>query len=621
MADESSLNIFNEFEKDTAFIKGLIEDLFSINLENNSNLRRAIDECLEKNSWVRFKEDNKSSTKMMEIQFESKTLDFIMESKNEISEIDKIMDISIELSCQGIIDSIFPCALLETLCDTISLRQIKQIFDKIMTKEYFKIKDLVTNQGKGQILLRTYNNLLKKIPRISESSFRGSVMMFFSSIFKQDDRSGVNLKGEFDSSELPAYQNFEEECESDLPASQIPKFENSVCSNNDETVIPKISVINDTGNLEKDVEMSRNNNNEDVTIDDISSKDNIDSAELNKYATLALDEEPVVVVKDEDFGALKKRKRYDAFSGDFKSFYCDFWKLQIYFQNPSKTFEGENFGLVKDILLKTLEKINQKSSLKTQKKLHSKSETNGLEFDFQNVESVVNYRTTPELFERQFYEPKFRLQILLQILIFCKYCLIATEESVKSLMAIPNLNKSVLPNFKISPNEALLIGEIRQKALVMLSSKNFNMRNLDTSIINALKSDNLWVVWKNKMCKSEGKPPAKEFIAKSKEVMAKIYNPKPLSDSTDVSFVLEEPEFMKRLGKLSEVPNCDGLKKKIIPRTQVYFNRLDELISDPELPIARNKQKEDIASRMGNTQAYFKSSKGGGSQRDHQSQK
>lgn len=58
---------------------------------------------------------------------------------------------------------------------------------------------MVPQKGKALILLRTLNELLKRLSKMGErnTEFCGRILIFLSQVFPLGERSGVNLRGEY----------------------------------------------------------------------------------------------------------------------------------------------------------------------------------------------------------------------------------------------------------------------------------------------------------------------------------------------------------------------------------------------------------------------------------------
>jgi hypothetical protein len=58
---------------------------------------------------------------------------------------------------------------------------------------------MVPQKGKALILLRTLNELLRRLSKMGErnTEFCGRILIFLSQVFPLGERSGVNLRGEY----------------------------------------------------------------------------------------------------------------------------------------------------------------------------------------------------------------------------------------------------------------------------------------------------------------------------------------------------------------------------------------------------------------------------------------
>ncbi|EEB08943.1 THO complex subunit [Schizosaccharomyces japonicus yFS275] len=99
-------------------------------------------------------------------------------------------------------DEVTTFTLMEELVDIHSVQDCEKLY------EYFTTRPLVTvglsgTRGKGPVLLRISNNLLRRLSRVDHPAFCGRIHMFLSSVFGPHERSGANLRGEFDIANEP----------------------------------------------------------------------------------------------------------------------------------------------------------------------------------------------------------------------------------------------------------------------------------------------------------------------------------------------------------------------------------------------------------------------------------
>lgn len=83
---------------------------------------------------------------------------------------------------------------------------------------------MVPQKGKALILLRTLNDLLRRLSKMGSTTiFCGRILTFLSGVFPLGERSGVNLRGEYG----PAWEGVQFIDKSKLPASDSMKVDES----------------------------------------------------------------------------------------------------------------------------------------------------------------------------------------------------------------------------------------------------------------------------------------------------------------------------------------------------------------------------------------------------------
>lgn len=67
-------------------------------------------------------------------------------------------------------------------------------------------------RGKGPLLLRLLNELLRRLPKSKQEDviFAGRILMFLSGVFPLGEKSGVNLRGNFNHGKVVAFEEEEE---------------------------------------------------------------------------------------------------------------------------------------------------------------------------------------------------------------------------------------------------------------------------------------------------------------------------------------------------------------------------------------------------------------------------
>lgn len=92
----------------------------------------------------------------------------------------------------------FPFLILQDLLETQTIASCSQIFSWIEDRASRLTEGMVPQKGKALILLRTLNELLRRLSKMGSTTiFCGRILTFLSGVFPLGERSGVNLRGEY----------------------------------------------------------------------------------------------------------------------------------------------------------------------------------------------------------------------------------------------------------------------------------------------------------------------------------------------------------------------------------------------------------------------------------------
>jgi THO complex subunit 1 transcription elongation factor len=92
----------------------------------------------------------------------------------------------------------FPFIVLQDLLETQTIASCSHIFSWIEARAERLTEDLVPQKGKALVLLRTLNDLLRRLSKMGSTTiFCGRILTFLSAVFPLGERSGVNLRGEY----------------------------------------------------------------------------------------------------------------------------------------------------------------------------------------------------------------------------------------------------------------------------------------------------------------------------------------------------------------------------------------------------------------------------------------
>lgn len=119
----------------------------------------------------------------------------------ELSYFDSIcdkLDLILAFSDQGAVDEAFIFTILQDLLETQTISSCSHIFSWIERRAYRLTNGMVSEKGKALMILRTLNDLLRRISRTGDSTtLCGRILTFLSAAFPLSERSGVNLRGDY----------------------------------------------------------------------------------------------------------------------------------------------------------------------------------------------------------------------------------------------------------------------------------------------------------------------------------------------------------------------------------------------------------------------------------------
>ncbi|KAJ5935613.1 hypothetical protein N7466_005160 [Penicillium verhagenii] len=439
--------------------------------------------------------------------------------------------------------------LIEELLDSQTIDGCRIVFDYLESRrerninKHFKQKNL--------IILRSCNELLRRLSRAEDTVFCGRVFIFLFQSFPLGDKSSVNLRGEFHTENVTTFDD----------------------------IAAKSPAENDDG----DTSMT-DGNDDSVTTDgqpDHNNKGNV--ATPDRESRL-----PKVVVS-------RGQKEEKNEKVDLDTLYPLFWSLQSYFSAPSKMFDAERFASFKTGLETTLHAFNNiNTDLENQGPARPSEEASKSQKRKRGDEAEVGtsfnpkYLTSRDLFDLEVGDTAFRRHVLVQALILLDFMLSLTSKSKERLTDLTN--KSVLYGFVLSEENAEWVASMRKRIEDYLQQGpggKFYYRMVDT----VLTRDKNWVRWK-----AEGCPPIERpaisvpDYMKARDEARKTYVSKRLRPSPmgalDFKF-LSDTEALANIERLKEsdrfsVPAADSFMMNIMD---------DEM----DIDMAQNPDDKDAA--------------------------
>ncbi|KAJ5389402.1 uncharacterized protein N7496_000470 [Penicillium cataractarum] len=441
--------------------------------------------------------------------------------------------------------------LIEELLDSQTIDGCRKVFDYLESRRERNIKKHF--KQKSLVILRSCNELLRRLSRAEDTVFCGRVFIFLFQSFPLGDKSSVNLRGEFHTENVTTYD--------DVSRASAQNDEDTIMADGNEgdspTEVPTDGTMQPEG-----------------------------SSQVPK----------VVVTADKTTKGRKGDNKKE--NVDLDALYPVFWSLQAYFSAPSKMFDSPRFADFKaglDATLSAFKNINtelenpsgSRSSDEARKTHKRKRVTDDAEI---GTSFNPKYLTSRDLFDLEVSDTAFRRHVLVQALILIDFML-SLAPNAKARLADAT-NKSVLYGFVLNEEHAKWATDMRKSIEGYLrqgDGGNFYFRMVDT----VLSRDKNWVRWK-----AEGCPPIERAAVsvpdymQAREHATKAYankrlRPSPMG-SLDLKF-LSDSEALANIERLKEsgrvaVPSGESLMMGIMD---------DEM----DLGIAQTTDDKDIAEK------------------------
>ncbi|EPX70944.1 THO complex subunit [Schizosaccharomyces octosporus yFS286] len=93
-------------------------------------------------------------------------------------------------------DAVFPFLIIEELMDIHSLMECRKLYEYFETRSVL-LDGLVSNRGRGPVLLRISNELLRRLSGQVDPALCGRIHILLSKAFAPEERSGSNIRGDY----------------------------------------------------------------------------------------------------------------------------------------------------------------------------------------------------------------------------------------------------------------------------------------------------------------------------------------------------------------------------------------------------------------------------------------
>lgn len=349
-------------------------------------------------------------------------------------------------------DASFPFTVLQDLLETQTIPSCSQIFSWIEGRASRLTKGMIPQKGKALILLRTLNDLLRRLSKMGSTTlFCGRISTFLSGVFPLGERSGVNLRGEYG----PVWEGV-------------------------------IDV--DRGDAEMSVDSAKQ----------VGPGDRMDVDDKAEDDT----KKRVAESKDREF--------YNT----FWCLQLPFSRPPLFALPDTLSKFKEAVDKVLPVIKEATTKerammgnraaSGQSHTSKRKREPEPGDETNSSDYFF------AKFLTSPDLLSLELADTHFRRQILFQLLMILHHLLTFTK-TAKAAWATPR-NRSLQMDFTLEPADAQWVQETITKATAELRSTAPGGPAFADTVNVIFDRERNWVRWKNDMCPPFDKEPWGEEV-------------------------------------------------------------------------------------------------------------
>ncbi|KAJ4777437.1 THO complex subunit 1 [Rhynchospora pubera] len=129
----------------------------------------------------------------------------MMQCNPDGGQIPNLLDIVLYLCERGHVEGGVIFQLLEDLTEMSTIKDCKEVFAYIESKQDVLGKQELFSRGK-LVMLRTCNQLLRRLSKANDVVFCGRILMFLAHFFPLSERSALNIKGVFNTSNETKYE-------------------------------------------------------------------------------------------------------------------------------------------------------------------------------------------------------------------------------------------------------------------------------------------------------------------------------------------------------------------------------------------------------------------------------
>ncbi|TVY56122.1 Uncharacterized protein LCER1_G002060 [Lachnellula cervina] len=444
--------------------------------------------------------------------------------------------------------------LVEELLDSQTISGCRKIFDYLDTR-----RERITSKHfpqKQLVILRSCNELLRRLSRAEDTAFCGRVFIFLFQSFPLGDKSSVNLRGEYHTENVTAFD--------ELPTREPEPEGMDVDSDTNKPTVPSLKVpTNGVPRISK-------------------------TAEEGKAVTSSKLEKPISI--DE--------------------FYPMFWSLQQSFSQPKKLFDQAHFTNFKRGLQATMvmfKSVRSESNGRPTKatddsKKGTKRKRGEGDEDLANTFNP-KYLTSRDLFELEISDLSFRRHILVQVLIVMDFLLSLSAKAKEKLSkaTLPeNPNKSVMYADQTLNEEDTIWASDMKKEIAEYLKQGVEGPFFYRVVETVLSRDKNWVRWKIENCPMIARPAVSpEEYVKAKAAARKATTNKRLRPSPMGSLRLD---FLSEQDGQVALERLKDPSRYKLPPLKDFKNKIE--LDDMDIDMARDDEAKNLAIEQKASKAW-----------------
>ncbi|KAF9115955.1 DNA repair protein rad50 [Mortierella sp. AM989] len=388
------------------------------------------------------------------------------------------LDLLLRCSELDLLDHTTPLNCIEEVLELQTVECSEHIYNYLESRVERLTVHMVAGKGKGLTLLRLCNELLRRLSKAKNTVFCGRILMLLASVFPLTERSGVNLRGEFNIENV------------------------TLVESEDTTVVPDLASMT----YQKEIG---------------------EGMDLDEERQGRLQEKTQIGTSKDD----------TAFYTEFwslQSFFCNPTVLVNSAENMIKLKSGIDHALDKFIAIEeaehkargqradTSESIDNPKTPTTPHGSNAKSSVSALakrkhsQIKDKVAEPAIyfpKFLTSSKLLQLEMADPYFRKHILVQFLVIIQYLENHNATAKEAYTKITNPNKSFQPHWILEEKDQEWVVSVKPRIYKQL--KATGLESGDKGFMNTVNAvlghEESWIQWKVESCQSFERPPVTEI--------------------------------------------------------------------------------------------------------------